>query len=516
MGSETRLRGRTTLGSLGDTQIFDVCIIGSGPAGTVLGRSLAAQGVRTIIVESGSSVLRWLSDRRVQHLADIDYTGDTDYPLKRTKARALGGNSNFWTGRCERFHPSDFGSHPYSVPDNPWPIGYGDLDPHYEAAERLLRVRGGPRSSFAPPRSQPFPFPTKTDITSLREIAQRAGVQLDDSPTATPSKTLRFFRVQRELLPEFLHSPDAAVVAGATVTRLLAGPDGVITGAEARSLDGVTRTVRARIFVVCCGGMETPRLLLLSRSEFHPDGIGNRYDRVGRGFNEHPAVNFYGTIEHTAGTLLPTNKIGRTHQFYDRFRSEGLGSVLPVFRQSWVLPHHNMPFRPWNIPRNAFNFGRRLARAALYIGVVAEMRISDSNRVTLSRSKKDAFGQPLAHLMFHYAEDDLRLLDASRKLVRGWYAKIGARGIFEDLVSWSRHHQGTCRMGVSPQSSVVDPNLRVHDTQNLYVCGSEAFVTGGAMQPCLTIVALAHRLGEHLPRVLREGGAPAASENSGT
>jgi choline dehydrogenase-like flavoprotein len=260
------------------------------------------------------------------------------------------------------------------------------------------------------------------------------------------------------------------------------------------------KVARARRFVVCAGGIETPRLLLLSRSESHPEGLGNSYDRVGRGFNEHPSVNFYAKIPHTWGTVLPTNKIGRTHQFYEHFRSQGLGSVLPVFRQSWILPHHNMPFRPRNIPRNLLVLLGRFVRASLYIGIVTEMRVQDSNRVTLATEKKDAFGQPLAHLAFRYSDDDLRLLDGCRSLVREFYGKIGAFNIHEDLVSWSRHHQGTCRMGSNPRTSVVDRNLKVHGVPNLYVCGSEVFVTGGAMQPCLTIVALALRLGEHLPR----------------
>lgn len=504
-----RTRGRASLEVLATPEPFDVCIVGSGPAGTVLATSLARRGLRTIVLESGTSVARWVADRRVKRLADIDFSGDTDYPLTMTKARAVGGNSNFWTGRCERFHPSDFGTHPYVIPGNPWPLTYADLEPWYDEAERLLRVRGGPRLPSAPPRRGEFALRPSPSIDALRELVRPAGVELDDSPTATPTKTLRFFRVQREILPEFLASPHGTLVAGATVTRLISGPDGAITGAEARTLDGRSAIARARAYVVCAGGIETPRLLLLSRSEAHPNGVGNRHDRVGCGFNEHPSVNFYARVSHTPGTLLPTNKIGRTHQYYDHFRAQGLGSVLPVFRQSWILPHHNMPFRPRNIPKNMLAFLVRSVRATLYIGVVVEMRVSDSNRVTLSENKFDAFGQPLAHLRFSFHDDDRRLLDASRGLVRELYRRVGATHVVEDLVAWSRHHQGTCRMGTDPRTSVVDPNLRVHGVPNLWLCGSETFVTGGAMQPCLTIVALALRLGRHLPEALRDLHAPA-------
>ncbi|MEJ2617964.1 MAG: GMC oxidoreductase [Ignavibacteriaceae bacterium] len=261
----------------------------------------------------------------------------------------------------------------------------------------------------------------------------------------------------------------------------------------------------AKVFIVAANGMGSPRLLLLSKSEQFPNGIGNNYDRVGRGFNEHPAVNFYAQISHQSGTLYPSNKIGRSHQFYNTYRSEGLGSVLPVFRQSWILPHHNMPFTIANIPRNMLSIVKRFVRATLYIGVVIEMKISDSNRITLSEKLKDHFGNPLAHLTLNYSDEDLKLLDRSRQLVRDIYSKVGAKNIYEAQITFSRHHQGTCRMGDNPKTSVVDSNLKVHDCPNLFVAGAETFVTGGSMQPVTTIVALSHRLADHLIESFKKG-----------
>ena len=143
-------------------------------------------------------------------------------------------------------------------------------------------------------------------------------------------------------------------------------------------------------------------------------------------------------------------------------------------------------------------------QTALYIGASIEMRISDSNRVMLSKTMKDCFGNPLAHLIFNYTEEDLRTLDRSRDLIREIYRKLGATDVREVEASWSRHHQSTCRMGDNPRMSVVNRNLRIHESPNLYLCGSEVFVTGGAMQPCLSIAALAHRLADHLVSRLKD------------
>lgn len=490
------------INALDSSEPFDVCIIGSGPAGTILGLSLVKRGVRTLILESGGNLFRWLLDSDLKNLATYTVSGDCNYPLKNSRARAIGGTSNFWTGRCTRFDPSDFKINPYTPENNPWPITYEDLDPYYEKAEKSLRVRGGQFSKFAPPRKNPLPISSKTDISALKAILAEANITLDDSPTATPRKGIRFFRVQKEILPEFLKNHYGTLITGADVTRLITNSDGRIVGAEVSTMDSKKKVARAKIFVVACGGIESPRLLLYSRSEKFPNGIGNAYDRVGRCFNDHPAVNFYADITHSKGTLYPSNKIGRSHQFYEKFRSEGLGSALFVFRQAWLLPHHNMPLF-MNLVKNFISLFNRIKKPTLYIGATIEMRLSDSNRVTLSEEKKDCYGNPLAHLHLDYTEEDRLTLDKCREVIMDIYNGIGASNIREAEISWSRHHQGTCSVGVNPKTSVVDPNLRVHETSNLYLCGSEVFVTGGAMQPCLTIAALAHRLSDHLTYRLR-------------
>jgi choline dehydrogenase-like flavoprotein len=483
--------------------LYDVCIIGSGPAGTTLATTLAQRGVRTLLLESGRGLGSWLTDARLKQLARYDYTGNTNYPLTQTASRLLGGNSNFWTGRCERLHPSDFEPHPYTPADNPWPIRYADLDSYYDTAERLLRVRGGPRTRFAPPRRTALPLPGSPDVSLLKDLCARFGVEVEDSATATPTKTFRFFNFQKEVLPGFQRSGSGTLVTGVTVTRLIAGADRKIEAAEVKTLDGHAGTARAGIFVVCCGGFETPRLLLLSASEAFPGGIGNAQDMVGRGFNEHPNVGMSAQIPHSWRTLVPTNKIARTHQFYQTFRADGLGATVPVFRQSWLMPNHLLPFRLANIPGNALSVAERAVKAAIHFGSSVEMKISPANRIALSKSRTDVFGQPLAHLIFNYSAEDRLLLERAATLIRGWLSKIGATGVHEIEVTWSRHLQGACRMGVNPRTSVVDRDLRVHDCQNLYLCGSEVFVTGGGMQPTLTIVALALRLADAITERLK-------------
>ena len=491
-----------SLDALDASEPFDVCIVGSGFAGTILGRSLAARGVRTLILESGGGLMRWFVDARVQELAAYVVSGDADYPSTRTKARALGGNSNFWTGRCERFHPSDLAPHAYTPANNPWPIGYQELEPYYELAEATLAVRGNGVSRYAPPRRAGFPVASHTQVSSLQSLLEPAAVVVDESPTATPRRAWRFFRVQKELLSGFCHLPTVVVLTDATVTRLVSDHQRRVVGAEVRSLDGARKTARARVYVAACGGIETPRLLLLSRSEVFPNGIGNAHDRVGRGFTEHPGINMSGRIRHNRHTVLPRHKLGRTHQFYDQFRPNGLGSVLPVFIQSWVFPNHLVQPRVRDVPRALRELVQRTLRPTIYAGATIEMLPYDGNRITLAEQRRDRFGNALAHLHFGLSEEDRRTLAATRSLLRDILVRIGADGLRETGLTWSRHHIGACRMGDNPATSVTNRDLRIHECENLYVCGSETFVTGGAVPPVLTIAALAHRLADHLTAVL--------------
>jgi choline dehydrogenase-like flavoprotein len=185
--------------------------------------------------------------------------------------------------------------------------------------------------------------------------------------------------------------------------------------------------VRARLFVVACGGIETPRLLLLSRSDAFPNGIGNDYDRVGRGFNEHPSTNFYAKISHSKDTVLPRHRIGRIHQYYETLRPQGLGSIDVSVIQSWMFPHHLLP--PAELAFEAFRTLSRIRRPTLYMGPNIEMRPVDENRVTLSKSMRDMFGNPAAHLHLDLTEDDRRTFEGAEAIVRGIFDRLGATSI---------------------------------------------------------------------------------------
>lgn len=452
---------------------FDICIIGSGPAGAVLARDLVAAGLRTVILESGFAPDQE-RDSRLGQLDVYDPVGDIQYPLAGSRVRAIGGTSAIWTGRCARLHPLDFDVNAYTPPDNPWPISYDMLEPYYERAEETLRVEGPPPSSYHAPRRDNLPLPGDTDLAPLQALLEPADILTESSPTSVSLRQLRGpMRIATDILPDVTESNRAMLIPGVTVTALIDDSSGRIQSVQVRTLSGQESHVQANTYIIACGAVESARLLLLSRTSNHPQGIGNHSDQLGRYFMEHPNLFFRGAL--TGASHPVSNYIGRSHQFYEEFKQRGFGSIILVFY--------------WN-PRNP---------ELLRIAATVEMSPERENRISLSPNRRDYFDNPAARLQLVFSDKDKETFTALRQLVGEIYAKLGINDVTEDqTVNWSHHHMGTCRMGQHPATSVVDPDLRVHETENLYVLGSSVFVTAGASHPTLAITALAHRLADHL------------------
>lgn len=438
---------------------LDVCIVGSGPAGAILGLDLVQRGWTVLIVESGPTRRRWFA----RQFDDYRSSGKVDYPFAASQYRGFGGTSRLWYGACPRLRPIDFERNAYTPPTASWPVAHSELKPYYERAEQTLGVRSG--LSTGVPGS----------------FLEQAGITLERPAIARRPEGGGSFRVARDLLPGFCAESRRAFLGVGHAIGLTHDSDGRVSGVTVRGRGSALTTVQARIYVVACGGLETPRLLLASRSQRFPDGIGNDSGVVGRCFMEHLHVRFQGTLRQARFTG------GRCFQFYEAFKRCGLGSPIISIQ----------PQRP-ECP------------AALTISADVEMYPSEENRIALAQ-RRDRLGRRGADLSLSLAPRDRETTCEVDRVIRGIFARLGAKAIesvpgHHGAIFWLFHHMGTCRMGNDPASSVADRNLRVHCSQNLYLAGSASFVTAGASNPTLTIAALSHRLADHLHQ--RLGAAP--------
>lgn len=452
---------------------FDVCVVGTGPAGSTLAERLSDAGRRVLLLESGVS----MSDSNgMQATAALDVyssSGDLDYPLQGSRFRALGGTSNIWTGRCPRMQPSDFSSSPLAPPQG-WPVTYKELQTFYRKAEETLYVEGGKLTASHAPRLRDLPEGDFRDIELLRALLEPLDIAIDHPPT---SNKHRFFddhgpvRFGRDVLPSLSRRSNVNLLSNTTATRILVDSNGHVAGIQAQSMDGVNKTLTAKRYVVACGGVESIRLLLLSGDDHFPDGLGNRGGCLGCNFMEHPFISYTADIP----GIEPLDKwlLGRTYQFCEPLRKQGKGGVLLGF-------YSEPPY-------------------GLKIALGIEMAPVTENRIRLNTDKQDAFGNSGADIQLAFSDRDQALWEAGDIIVRDIYERLGAKNVqkLEASLHWSHHHMGGTRMSVEDTDGVVDPNLRVHGTDNLYVLSSSVFVTSGVANPTLTITALSHRLAEH-------------------
>src|SRR5690606_28863689 len=199
--------------ALDSVEPYDVCVIGAGLAGSVLGLRLVRAGLRVLMIDSAS--LRGLRAPRPRR---CEISGDTRYAAVAAKP---------WDGACERLERSDLRAHPYDDRSNPWPFGYADLEPHYRAAEQLLRVRG---PSSRPNRSLPGRERRRAE-RKLETLIRQRGMEVRGVALATPGGNERRFLPVRELLPELVVARTGTLVTGATVARLVADDNGRVVGA---------------------------------------------------------------------------------------------------------------------------------------------------------------------------------------------------------------------------------------------------------------------------------------------
>ncbi len=505
----------------------DIAIVGSGPAGISLSQRLAKDGRTVAIFESGGLVY---SDETQQLNEGVDARGRNQ--LLNYRIRAFGGTSFTWAGWCRPLDRVDFDERDW-IRFSGWPITYDEIEKYYESACEICDLSS---ATF--------------DLESWEERRNQAPLQLTKTDFATSyfqlSPPTRFGEKYRD---EFTKSERIRVYLNATVRSVELDRYGrTCDRLMVMRPDGGSVTVKARRFVLACGGIENARLLLVSTS-VAPHGVGNDRDLVGRFFMDHPAFNsgklvaagrnlqaglyIYDSVPQIRGfgTLVPTDTLCSSLKI-QRFNLE----LVPEFEgtgQSFSELKQNYWPLGWSVKKGRFfeefqtnlsRFMNMLSSGSKYAAGKAlgggkvftgadlrthlEVSPNPDSRITLDPDRKDRYGLPQARLDWRIADTDFK------NLVRGqrrFAEAVGAAGIgrvrldHHEHFAWKSlqyeagfHHIGTTRMHESRNLGVVDANCKVHGIDNLYITGSSVFPTSGHANPTLTIVALALRLADHI------------------
>ena len=519
-------------------QKFDVCVIGSGAAGGTLAAELARAGATVALIEAGTRrdpaklhTHAWPYERVKPEVPPVSadprtepvhYTGDR---VGVGRGRVLGGRTTHWNAVSLRFAPDDFREWSVNGVEENWPISYEELEPYYGRAEQLMVVCGTKENLEVLPDGnfiRPLPLRCSEKILGraveklrMRVIPVRKALATEPGHGRLPCHhcghcmqgcgVAAIFNTAEHVIPQAVRTGRLTVRSGWMARELLTDDEGQVRAAavfnrESRAQD----EIRADVFAVCGGNIESARLLLNSRSRRFPNGLANNNDVVGRYLHGHIIAEVHGYLKDFVG-VKPFNQDGAIdHAYIPRFDpirkpryAGGFGIQLNV--RSYMKPHH-APY----VPGYGKAFKRRVRElqpahtsAVAYGKVVAHPH----NRLKLHPSRKDAYGLPVPHVDFRWRPNDLEMYREMRQTCHDVYEAAGVAFKNEPRdgpAGFAAHDVGCVRMGEDPKTSVLNRFNQTHEVKNLFVVDGSSFTTFPEKNPTLTIVALAIRAAENI------------------
>jgi choline dehydrogenase-like flavoprotein len=513
---------------------YDIIIIGTGAGGGTLAYRLAPTGKKILLLERGSFLPKekanWDTVEVVQkeryHTTEIwqDKNGRAIHP---GTSYCVGGNTKLYGGALFRWRERDFEQVVHKGGVSPaWSLKYQDFEPYYTQAEKLYEVHGQRGlDPTEPATNAPYPFPAihhEPRIQEIHDSLKTKGLHpfylpmavklnsvdrrlnqcircdtCDGFPCLVDGKSDAEVNCVRQAEPY----ENLTLLTEAKVTRLQTSPSGrEVTGVETE-IAGEYHQFSADIVVVACGAINSAVLLLRSANDRHPNGLANRSDQVGRNLMKHQNGAIVGVSNQPNPTVFQ-----KTMAINDFYWGEA-GFEYPMGHVQ-LLGKVNADMIAMESPslagisfqeKNAFAF---IAKHSVDWWLTAEDLPDPNNRVQLHGDT----------IQINYTENNT---EAYNRLVNRWVQVLKSIGCGERIIPYSfyfrkklpvqgvAHQCGTCRFGENPDTSVLDLNCRTHEIDNLYVVDGSFFRSSAAVNPTLTIIANALRVGDHLAERLK-------------
>ena len=533
---------------MGEQINTDYLIAGSGPAGAVLATKLAASGKRIVLLEQGPRFteadranLLVRSRANLNDFADYNDATDAAFITPHSSAPAadqtaewsalrlfgIGGTALHFEGIMTRPRADDLQAKTLYGRGRDWPLTYEELEPWLLRAEQEVGVSGNADSRYASDRSGPFPMPAHEfsyfDQEILGPALGRLGMAGHSCPRAVNSQPYRGrsaclacrackfcpsgarYSPDRVHIPMLEQQPNVTVLDKVSLRRLEVGPAGDrIVAAHAVWVEERTElVVQAEHFIVALGGVETPRLLLLSADgNTHGQGLGNMGGQLGRGFSDH--LNPYVTYD--LGRPVGS-RLGFETMICDHFRAREGRAEQPGFMM------FASPAMDWFPVGNEATTGEvkdgllslgKIRESIPHMATLSTMtEMEGDGTLELDDTQLDAFGAPVAKITLRLTEWDRRGPAKLAALAPKIGEAMGASRVSQITppeFGLGYHPCGATAMADNADEGVCDPDLRVFGLDNLHLVSNSVFPHMGGSPPTLTIVALAMRLAAHLER----------------
>lgn len=539
----------------------DVVIVGTGVVGVAIAEQLLDAGISVLMLEAGPRVDRAEVVENFRNLP-LALKGDPSscYPPKpwaphpmpstdkpedaylqlsgpdkyaQTFIRYAGGSTWHWAGTCWRLTPQDMRLKTLYGVGRDWAIDYRTLEPYYARTEHLLGICGpsDPALQWPPaqegvPRSRPYPMPPLpfgpgeqrfTDVVETlgyKNIptaqARNSGMPYDDRPACCANNNCVPVcpvgaKYDAATALSRLEGKGAVIAANAVVYRVETNAANHIEAVHYLDPDKRSHRIAGKLFVLACNGIETPKLLLMSKDARNPNGLANSSDQVGRNMMDHPQLTMTLTLEepYWAG-VGPVVNSGIMETSQGAFRSEHAGAY----------------FRFNNFARNRFvTFGalkkglvgkaldaeiRRMTACTADVVLAHEVLPDADNRLTLS-DKKDWLGLPKPAIHYDVGDYTRRSAEVYSVPIGKRIAQaMGATDIkLSPKFAQSKHIMGGTIMGLDPRDSVVDADCRAHDHDNLFLPGGGAMASTACGNSTITMVSLGLKAADAIVRQMR-------------